>query len=275
MNRNLTRKPRLALESLERRALLSSASHAPPVVIHPVVARTALVAPIKASSAGSTAILNAIFGGAGSEFITLIRNEVHNLTAVLNAFMRGSLTQYSIPGLTVKTPTVQPLFTGHFYDQLAPTAAGAVVLKHNVLELGAIMRGPFHDPQPSYYVFALNRGAGEGLGPTFAARPGITPDLLVTLTVGAYGRSATGTITDFTNHKTTVIPSTSIKIKGPTLRVFLNTSQFPSAGWQISHYQFAFWTQTQPGTDITTVVDFAPEFSMIPIGVLKNVPATR
>jgi hypothetical protein len=275
MNRRLTRKPQLAVEALEGRALLSGASHGLSTVIRPVIVRSAHVASIKTSSAGSTAILNAICGGMGSEFITLIRNEVHNLSAVLSAFIRGNVKQYSIHGLTVKTPTVQPLFTGQFYDQLAPTAAGAVVLKHNVFELGAIMRGPFHDPQPSLYVFALNRGAGASLGPTFPARPGITPDLLVTLTVGAFGQSATGTITDLTNQKTTVIPASSIKIKGPTVRVFLDTSKIPSAGWPMSRYQFAFWTQTQPGTDISTVVDFAPEYSMIPIGILKNVSATH
>ena len=64
-------------------------------------------------------------------------------------------------------------------DQLLPTAVGALVLKHNVLELGAIMRGPFHDPNTSYYVFTINRGAGSKLGPTFSARPGITPDALI------------------------------------------------------------------------------------------------
>jgi hypothetical protein len=229
---------------------------------------------IKARSAGSAAVLNAIFGGMGSEFIKLIQSEVRNVGSVLSRFMSGKLSQYSIAGLTVKTPTVQPQFTGQPYDQLLPTAAGAVVLKHNVLELGAIMRGPFRDPNTSYYVFALNRGAGSTLGPTFAARPGITPDTLVTLTVGPFGSTATGTITDLANHTTQTIASSSIKIVGPTVRVFLNTSQFPSTGLPIQKYKFAFWTQTQLGDDITTVADFAPEASMIPIGVLKNVAAT-
>jgi hypothetical protein len=211
----------------------------------------------------------------GSEFIKLIQHEVKNVGAVLSGFMSGRLTQYSIPGLTVKTPSVQPQFQGQPYDQLLPTAAGATVLKGNVLEFGAIMRGPFHDPNTSYYVFALNRGAGGKLGPTFPARPGITPDALVTLAVGPYGSSATGTITDLANHTTQAIAPSSISIIGPTVRVFLNTSQFPSAGLPLQKYQFAFWTQTQLGGDITTVADFAPESSMIPIGVLKNVAATR
>ena len=59
------------------------------------------------------------------------------------------------------------------------------------------------------------------------------------------------------------------------IRVYLNTTQLPSKGWPIQKYHFAFWTQTQPGNDITTVADFAPETSMIPIGVLRSVKATH
>ena len=143
-----------------------------------------------------------------------------------------------------------------------------------MLELGAIIRGPFHDPAPSYYVFALNRGAGASLGPTFAARPGITPDALVTITVGPYGSTASGTLTDLTTGRAEAIPSSSISIKGPVIRVYLNTAELPSKGWPLQKYRFTFWTQTRPGDDITTVADFAPESSMIPIGVLKTVKAT-
>jgi hypothetical protein len=254
---------------------MSGLSYALPSVVHPVMIGHVHSSGIKTSSAGSAAVLSAILGGMGSEFIKLIQHEVKNLGSVLSSFMSGRLSQYSIPGLTVKTPTVQPQFTGQPYDQLLPTAAGALVLKGNVVELGAIMRGPFHDPNTSYYVFALNRGAGGSLGPTFAARPGITPDALVTLTVGPYGSSATGMITDLANHTTQTIAPSTIKLVGPTIRVFLNVSQFPSTGFPLQKYQFAFWTQTQPGNDITTVADFAPESSMIPIGVLKNVAPTR
>jgi hypothetical protein len=269
------RKRHLAVETLEGRALLSGTSH-----LLPSVARAAAIggmhaSAVKTTPAGTNAVLNAMFGGMGSEFVTLIRNQVHNLGSVLGGFVSGRLTQYSISGLTVKTPTVQPQFVGQTYDQLLPTAAGALLLKGNVVELGAIMRGPFHDPSTSYYVFALNRGAGASLGPTFPARPGITPDALVTLAVGPYGSSATGTITDLANHTTQAIAPSNIKIIGPTVRVFLNASQFPPTGWPIQKYRFAFWTQTQPGNDITTVADFAPESSMIPIGMLKNVAAVR
>ena len=127
-------------------------------------------------------------------------------------------------------------------------------------------------PRPTY-VFAFNRGAGSSLGPTFSGVPGITPDALVTLTVGPYGSSATGTITDLTTGASQSIPSSSIKIQGPVVRVYLNTSQLPSRGWPLQKYRFAFWTQTQPGNDITSVASFAPNGSMIPIGVLKGVAA--
>jgi hypothetical protein len=277
MSTSRPNRPRRAtpiVESLEGRALLSG-----PGRTLPALARSALVQRVHTSiqfdPAGYSAILSALNGGLGSEWAKLIRAQVRNPISVIGGFVSGKYTSYSIRGLTAKTPNVQSLFTGQPYDQLLATVAGASVFKRNVLELGAIMRGPFHDPATSYYVFALNRGAGASLGPRFASRPGITPDTLVTLTVGPYGSSASGTITDLTNGSTQQIDSSSIKINGPVVRVYLNTSQFPSKGLPIQKYRFAFWTQTQPGIDISTVASFAPDSSMIPIGMFKRIAPTR
>jgi hypothetical protein len=137
------------------------------------------------------------------------------------------------------------------------------------------MRGPFHDPAPSYYVFGLNRGAGGKLGAAFASRPGITPDVLVTLTVGPYGSSATGTITDIQNGSVQTIDPSSIQIKGPVIRTFLKSTQLPSKGVPLQKYRFAFWTQTAPGRDISTVAGFAPDARMIPIGMARGTAVRR
>ncbi len=72
---------------------------------------------------------------------------------------------------------MQPAFIGQPYDQLLATVAGASVFKGNTLELGAIMRGPFHDPATSYYVFALNRGERGQLGPDLRQQPGQSPPM--------------------------------------------------------------------------------------------------
>jgi hypothetical protein len=265
---------RPVLSSLEGRALMSHLGH-----VLPRPAYTALINPVRPAittdPGGISAIMSALNGGMGSEWVKLIRARARNPRAVISGFVSGRINAYSIPGLTFKTPAVQPQFTGQPYDQLLPTVAGAAVFKGNVLEMGAIMRGPFHDPAPSYYTFAFNRGAGASLGPTFASRPGITPDAVVTLTVGPYGSTASGVLTDLTTGAAQAIPSSSISIRGPVVRVSLNTAQLPSKGLPIQKYRFAFWTQTQPGNDITTVADFAPETSMIPIAVLRGVKATR
>jgi hypothetical protein len=262
------------VEFLEGRSLMSGFKS-----LVPSGFRTAMIGQvhpaIATSTSGSAAIMSALEGGMGSEWVSLIRAGVKNPLAVIAGFSTGKCTSYSIPGLTAETPTVQPAFAGQPYDQLLATVAGAAVFKRNVLELGAIMRGPFHDPAPSYYVFAFNRGAGASQGPTFASRPGITPDVLVTLTVGPLGSSATGTISDLTTHSTQPIPSSSIEIQGPVVRVFLKATQLPSKGWPLQKYRFAFWTQTQPGNNISNVASFAPESSMIPIGVMKSVAAKR
>src|SRR5271166_455275 len=270
--RRATRFP-LAVLSLEGRTLQSGLHHAMPAA-HPAI--IGQVQPSLATNpAGVAAISAALSGGMGSEWVKLIRSEVKNLGSVLAGFLSGRITAYSIPGLVAQTPSVQPAFTGQPYDQLLPTLAGASVFKGNVIEMGAIMRGPFHDPATSYYVFALDRGAGSHLGPVFASHGSITPDTIVTLTVGPYGSSATGTITDLTTGVVSPISASSIRIEGSVIRAYLSTSSFPSKGLALSKYRFAFWTQTQPGTDISTVASFAPANSMTPIGVLKSVPATR
>ena len=88
------------------------------------------------------------------------------------------------PGLVAKVPNAQPLYTGPGLDRMFLTEAGVVWFKGGQLELAAITRGPFfRNSATSEVVFAIDRGKGATLGPTFASRPGITPDALVTVTV--------------------------------------------------------------------------------------------
>ncbi len=219
--------------------------------------------------------MSALGGGVGSEWATLIRRQVRNPQAVVRQFTAGQTSAFSATGITFRTPAQQPLFTGRPYDQLLPVAAGGAVFRNNVMEFATILRGEFRDPDTSYYVFAVDRGAGASLGATFSARPGITPDALVTITVGPYGSSATGEIRDLTDGSVQAIDPSRIAIRGATLRVFLDSSQLPSRGAQINRFRFALWTQTQPGSDIANVASFAPDASMIPIAVLRNVNVRR
>ena len=93
------------------------------------------------------------------------------------------------------------------------------------------MRGPFTTtPFATDIVFAINRGAGARIGPAFASRPGITPDALVTVTVGPYGQGNSATLTDLTTGTTTPI-SVPISVAGPTVRILLPQSLLPSEGF--------------------------------------------
>lgn len=69
---------------------------------------------------------------------------------------------------------------------------------------------------------------------------------------------------------TTINPS-NILVVGSTMRVYVNTSQLPSTGFSINHYQFAFWTQDQLGNNFGTVGSMLPSSNMIPIGVEPGV----
>ena len=227
------------------------------------------------SSAGETAILSTLIGGnPGHEFAALIEKEVKNLFAVISRFESG-LSAYSIPGFTVKSPpNLQPGYTGLPHDSYALQAGGAVLLKRKQIEFGAIVRGPFTTtPFATDIVFAINRGAGARIGPAFASRPGITPDALVTVTVGPDGQGNSATLTDLTTGTTMPI-SVPIAVAGPTVRILLPESLLPSEGFPIKKYQFAVWTEGQANAPIQDVGSFIPEDSMIPIGVETNVSAT-
>jgi hypothetical protein len=184
----------------------------------------------------------------------------------LQQFESGATTSASITGATTRNATILSTFTGAHYDYQAIVAAGAILLSPGTLELGAILRGPNRSSAPAYFVSGIDRGSGATLGPVFAARPGITPDALVTITAAPYNTSVTGTIADLKTGAVTTLSPAAIQAKGSTLRVFVPLSSLPSTGAPASHYRFAFWTQSQPGSDIATVGSFAPDSTMIPVG---------
>ena len=262
---------RPSVESAESRILLSTVD-LPLVVVPRVVVPHAHRHPhprpqpaaIKTDPVGVSAILSALKGGAGSEFVKLVRSEAPNLGSVIRGFVSGKLTQYNVNGFAVKIPNIQSQYSGPIYDHLSATAAGALSLKNHQLELAGILRGPFH-AEPGYVVFGLDRGAGASVGPRFASVPGITPDMIVTIKVDPYGASASGTITDLTTNAVTTIDPSQIKVAGAAVRVFLNADQVPSKGLPTANYKFDMWTQHTLG-GIDTVGSFAPGSSMIQVG---------
>jgi hypothetical protein len=263
------------VETLEGRALLSGYAQERPHGHEAAVLDRLQRTDLSFNSAGESAIINALYGGAGHEFVALALKEVKNPLAVAEGFANHTITQYTVPGLVVKQINLQSGYTGLPHDILALNIGGAVVLKRNKIELGAIVRGPFTTtPFGTNIVFAINRGAGGRLGPYYASRPGITPDALVDVSVGANGQNNSATITDLTTGTTQPIGSPVISVAGPTVRILLNTSQLPSEGFKLKKYTFAVWTATQPDAPIQDVGSFVPEDSMIPIGVETNVGAT-
>lgn len=263
MNRNELRPRRrvgrtLTCETLEGRALLSG-----------------LGPSLASSTAGDSAVINALLGGAGHEFVTLALKEVKNPMAVAAGFGAKSITQYTVRGLVMVQPHLQPAYAGLPLDTLALNTAGAVVLKKQKMELGAIVRAPFTTSSTATDItFALNRGAGARLGPYFASRPGITPDVLVTVTVGPHGQGNSAVIHDLTTGRATPIASPVIAVAGPTVRILLDTSQIPSEGFALKHYTFAAWSSTKANPTIENVGSFAPADSMIPVGIETNVSPT-
>jgi len=262
----------LAFEPLEGRALMSASGIRAPRHAEAAMLARAEAPKINDASIGESIILNAMFGGAGHEFISLAEREVHNINAVVSGFQSGAITQYTAAGMVFKTANWQTGYTGFRHDPLSLTVGGGVLLKGKKIELAAIVRGPFTTyPGTTDIVFAINRGSGAQLGPYFASRPGITPDALVTVTVGPFGQSNSATITDLTTGSTQPLNPPEIQVAGPVVRLLVSTSQLPSKGLPVSKYQFVVWTETQLDAGYQDVGSFAPEGSMIPLGVETNI----
>lgn len=264
MRRPRAHRLRPVLESLEGRVVLSHA--APPAGM--VAARINL-----ADGSGAPAILAALNGGAGSEFVTLIRRGVPNVNAVLRQFVLGTRTELQVKGFAVKTPHFQPQYAGPKLDQFNPTAAGAVLLKDGRLELGAILRGPIDRPEPVTYSWGMDRGSGaadpEGLGV-----PGARYDAVVRVTRS--GQDLGASITDLKTGAVTPLASSAVQIQGPTIRVFLTNPAglLPSTGKPLAKYSFFFSTRSGPGGP-ATVGGFVPSTHSIPIGVLGPIRRGR
>src|SRR5688572_8688021 len=196
LRRTRTRPPRVRLnvEPLEGRQL--------PSVSLPRLPGVSVLAANPADGSGAAAILSALRGGAGSEFVTLIRREVPNIGAVIRQFTLGARSTFSVRGFAAKLPRLQALYRGPELDQLNPTAAGAVLLRDGRLELAAIMRGPIDLPVRTTYVWGIDRGSGlvdpEGFG-----RPGLRYDAVVSVT--REGGSITASVTDLTTGAVTPI----------------------------------------------------------------------
>lgn len=213
------------------------------------------------------ALLNALRGGAGREFTTLVRREVKNVPLIVAAFSAGLIRNYSVPGLAVKLAKTQELYTGPKFDQLNVIAAGAVLANAKRMVLGAILRGPIDIPVPSTYVFAFDRSSGRAVAP-FASRPGLRYDATVTVTVT--GRAATAVVTDLVTGAVTALDRRAIQVRGATLQVSLSPKLLVAPNSLLKTTSFAFWTQDQAVPGIEHVGSFAADAN-VPVGSLVRI----
>jgi hypothetical protein len=265
------RRKDLKVETLEGRALLSGIS-----VEHPHSSIAGLVDRLKGpeafNAAGESAFLSAYFGGAGHEWVALLKKDLSGIKVQ----QLGTSLQYTAKGLVAEEPPyLLSTYTGPVHDRVAPATAGAVVLKKKQIELGVIMRGPFTNYDGTDYVtFGIDRGAGGSLPPVLPSEPWLTADALVTIAVGPNGSTYSGTITDRVTGATQAINPSDILVVGPTLRVLLDVSQLPSEGLPLSKYRFAVYTATNLNPTLPELASVVPQNAMIPIGVETNVKPT-
>jgi hypothetical protein len=260
----------LQVEALESRQVLSHAPSAAGLLAsHLRLAGMAALQTNTADGSGASAILNALRGGAGSEFTTLIRRGVPNLNSVIRQFALGRRSEISVKGFAVKLPHFQPAYNGPQLDQFNPTAAGAVILKDGRLELGAIMRGPIDLPIATTYSWGIDRG-GAPADPQGYGMPGLRYNSTVSITRD--GSTLMASIKDLNTGAVTALDPSSVKIQGPTIRVYLNnpSSLLPSTGAPITKYNFAFWTSSGDH-GISSIGGFVPGTQSIQVGNLGPV----
>lgn len=182
-----------------------------------------------ADGSGAGAILSAVNGGPGNEFVTLIRRQVPNVNAVLRQFVTGRRDALQVAGFAVKRPHLEPGYTGPQLDQFNPTAAGAALLRDGRLELGAILRGPIDLPIATTYVWGIDRGGGAA-GPAGFGPSGVNYDAFVSVT--RTGSSVSASVADLKAGTTTSIDPANVNIQASTIRVFLSDPArlLPSTG---------------------------------------------
>ena len=257
------RKPTLlSVEPLEGRVLLAQVLPRP-ASVH--------VAGNTSDGSGYPAILAAINGGVGSEFVTLIRRGVPNLGLVIRQFLSGQRDSLTVKGFAAGPAKFQPLFQGARFDQFKPVAVGAALLRDGRLELAAIVDGPIDYPLATTFVWGINRGTAtndpEGFG-----QANLRYDAIVSVTRAA-DATVTASVKDLKTGTVTPINASAVTIEGATIRVFLQKPSeiLPSTGKSIAQYKVAFWTRTGPG-GIETVGAFMPPSGSILVGILGKVP---
>jgi hypothetical protein len=225
------------VEGMESRALLSGLGAWRPSV--------AMLARNTRDGDGTAAILAALRGGPGAEFLAQARKHVRNVQSVLLGFATGARTKLEVPGFAAVKPGLLETYTGPRFDQFKPVAAGAVLLAGGkTLSLGAIVDGPIDYPLPVNYVWGLDLGRGSRN--LWAEHPGVKADTLIRVSRSATG-AVTLTLTDLVAGTTQELDPRLVKIAGPTVRVRLKLAQLPDAGAGVRAGTFSFWSESGPG----------------------------
>jgi hypothetical protein len=255
-----------AVDGLEDRSLLSHAGMSLPHThrVHPDdlgFSRSIVV-----TDPGEQAILNALNGGAGSDFVKLLRREVRNPAAVIGSFVSGMRTEFTAPGFAAKLPHSQPQYTGTVYDQWNGTVAGALLQPNGNFEFAAIMRGPIHNPITGYYVWGVNRG-GPANARTSPGLPGQQYDSEVVVAASSLGVSSAAVVDLQANTVTPIDPS-QVLLDGPTIRVTVPGNVLPAnQGLSPKRFQFGFWATTDPNGGLGDIESFVPDNQSVPIGI--------
>ena len=176
----------------------------------------------------------------------LAQKEVPNILGVAALFSSGS-HQVTVPGLVVKTPNWQSQFTAAKHDVLSLNIGGGYPVEREKDRAGrycsrAVLDQPVHKPGR----LRDQSGRGARLGPVFPERPQITPDALVTVTVGPDGQN--NSATDHRSYHRDHGSAQSRRGPGRSADgARLDTGGSASVrGFALKHYTFAVYSQLAP-----------------------------
>jgi len=187
---------------------------------------------------------------------------------------RGQQNEEIRDGRVVKAPNFYELYLQSLPAGTAPRndlnvrKASAELKDGKGLVLTGTMDAKIDLTQASVFVWGFDRNGN--LGPAnapFPNRPNIRFDAVVVVQV-APGGAVTGSVRDLTTNAVTAqIPTDAIKINGRKIEVTVAdpATALPSTGRPLSQYTFNLWPRVGLGAP-STVVSFAPENAMAPIG---------
>lgn len=234
--------PKLSLETLETKALLSAAPY--PYSVVPTAAPSAVTS--QAQNVSPVAY--------------------QPVGAPVSSPAHGRVGRVHAPtGVVTKAPHFYENYAGPKLAELDAVKASVKLSSSNNFQFMGVNKGVISPNVPALFTFGVDRNGSLPPGP-FPNRPNVTFDSVVVASVNP-GTAPTGLVVDLANNTTTPLPAGAVVVHGRSVTISVPANLLPSTGLSASQYRFNYWPETPPGKLAPYVASFLPEFGTAQVGV--------